>query len=233
MNGQNLRSKSPVNHHKRIFTPTVFALGFVRAGSAAVSAIPRAPAGVILVVTHLIVLVAGLGTCCAAGCTSLGRKQFVVWVFAEAVLFAVGELRVLCVFAAAVTSVPSTSAVVVFHVANAVLNPFFSPAEAATLLAWVEALALRAAKVVVVALAAAISTIPSTHAVVVPVVADAIALVRGGFAVLALANRVRACFLVLAIQACALFVVFLAELFAGSLVVTAVATVPIAASVVV
>jgi len=119
--------------------------------------------------------------------TSLRRPQFVGWVFAVTVQFAVAVLcSTLLVDAAAIASVPAAPAVVVSWIAKAVLVPFETPAESTTLNAWVVTPALRPTIVVVLILAAAISTIPSTNAVIIPVVADTIAFVRDLFALLLL-----------------------------------------------
>ena len=169
---------------------------FGRVGNTAVSVIPSTPTRVIVVITRGIALKVGVAAWHIAFMTSFGRENSEVFVFAETVLFAVPVLRVVPVDAAAIASVPSASAVVVFHVANAVLQPFQSLADPATVDAWVVTLALQAAVAVVVVLAAAISAIPSANAVVIPGIADTIGLVRWLFALLLLAKLVRAFFLV-------------------------------------
>lgn len=108
-------------------------------------------------------------------------------------------------------------------------------AESTALLAWVETPALRPTIAVVLILAAAISTIPTTNAVVIPVVADTIAFVRDLCALLSFADRVRTFrqILMRTITADTQFVVRLAELAAAGIGEAAVATVPIASPVVV
>lgn len=167
--------------------------------------------------------------------TSLRRPQFVGWVFAVTVQFAVAVLcSTLLVVAAAIASVPAAPAVVVSWIAKAVLVPFETPAESTTLNAWVVTPALRPTIVVVLILAAAISTIPSTNAVIIPVVADTIAFVPDLCALLSFADRVRTFRqLMRTITADTQFVVRLAELAAAGIGEAAVATVPIASPVVV
>jgi len=218
---------------ERISALADFTSFFRHVGNTAVTSIPSAPTRVVIVITRAVALEFGVGAWHIAFMTSLGRENSEVFVLAKAVLFAVRVLRVVSIDATAIASVPPTSAIVIFRVANAVLQPFLSSADAATLDAWVETLALRAAVVVVVILATAVSAIPSAHAVVVPVIADTIGLVRWLLALLSLANVIRAFFFVRAVNAHTQWVAFLAELFAGGVGQTTVAAVPIAAPVVV
>lgn len=218
---------------ERISALADFTSFFRHVGNTAVAVIPSAPTTVVIVITYAVSLEFGVGARHIAFLTSLGRENSKVFVPAIAVQFAVRVLRVLSIEATAIASVPATSAVVVFRVANAVLQPLLSSADAATLDAGVETLALRAAVGVVVILATAVSAIPSAHAVIVPVVADTIALERWLLALLLLASLVGTFFLVRAVTAHTQCVAFLAVLLAAVVGQTTVAAVPIAAPIVV
>lgn len=163
---------------ERIDALAGFTSEFRRVGNATVTFIPSAPARVVIVITCGVSPKVGVAARYIAFMTSLGRENSEVFVLAIAVQFAVRVLRLLSIESTAIASVPATSTVVVVRVANAVFEPLLSSTDATTLDTWVETLALRAAVGVVVVLATAVSAIPSAHAVVVPIVADTIALVR-------------------------------------------------------